>query len=41
MERKGQISIWLAFRILGLEINFDNFALVICILYIDVVEICS
>jgi len=30
---KQLINIWLAFRILGLEMNFDNFIGVTCILY--------
>jgi len=29
---KQLINIWLAFRILGLEMNFDNFISVTCIL---------
>jgi len=29
---KKLINIWLAFRILGLEMNFDNFISVTCIL---------
>jgi len=33
---KQLINIWLAFRILGLEINFDNFIGVTCILCWDI-----
>jgi hypothetical protein len=39
IERKREINIWLVFKSLELEMKFDNFTHVTCILYIDLVEI--
>jgi len=38
---KQLINIWLAFRILGLEMNFDNFIGVTCMLCLPVVSACN
>ena len=39
IEGKRQIDIWLVFKNLELEMNFDNFTRATCIPYTDLVEI--
>ena len=39
LREKKQINIWLVFKNLELEMKFDNFTRVSCILYTDLVEV--
>jgi len=39
MEREKLVDIWFVFRILELEVNFDDIISVICILCVSLVEI--